>query len=82
MISDCFISSGSGPTNWKFLDAKKPFLIIDGYPIGMGWYKSTVAYKIVKKKDFKDINAIFDDESMRYNPPIDCSFANPEEKKK
>ena len=25
LISDCFISSGSGPTNWKFLDAKNLF---------------------------------------------------------
>ena len=50
LISDCFISSGSGPTNWKFLDTNKPFLVLDGYPIGMGWYKSTVAYKLIKKK--------------------------------
>lgn len=82
LISDCFISSGSGPTNWKFLDTNKPFLVLDGYPIGMGWYKSTVAYKLIKKKNFKNVNEIFDDKSMRYNPPIDCNFLNSKEKKK
>ena len=82
LISDSFISSGSGPTNWKFLDVNKPFLILDGYSIGMGWYKSTVAYKLVEKTNFKNIKEIFDNNSMRYSPPINCKFLNSNEKKK
>ncbi len=82
LIADCFVSTGSGPTNWKFFDTNKPFLVLDGYPIGMGWYKSTVAYKIVYKKNFKNINEIFEDKSMSYNPPIECRFTNEQQKEK
>ena len=80
--SDCFISSGSGPVSWKFLNPQKPFLIIDAYPIGFGWYKSTVAFKIIKNKTFNTIEELFSDRGLKINPPIECDFLNEEEKSK
>lgn len=80
--SDCFIASGSGPVSWKLLSPKKPFLVIDGYPIGFGWYKSTVAFKIIKNKYFNTIEELFSDRGLQINPPIECDFLNEEEKSK
>tara|TARA_B100000787_G_scaffold170271_1_gene165482 strand:- start:2922 stop:4136 length:1215 start_codon:yes stop_codon:yes gene_type:complete len=80
VFADCFMSSGSGPVAWKYLQPSKPFLVLDGYPISFGWYKSTVAYKIVEKKDFSTIKDIFNDKNMIVDPPLDCRFLNSNEK--
>ncbi len=79
--SDCFISSGSGPVSWKFLEPKKPFLIIDGYPFAFGWYKSTIAYKIINDTyKFKTFEEIFSEKCLKIEPPINSSFLNSVEK--
>ncbi len=79
--SDCFISSGSGPVSWKFLEPKKPFLIIDGYPFAFGWYKSTIAYKIINDTyKFKTFQEIFSEKGLEIEPPINSSFLNSMEK--
>ncbi len=79
--SDCFISSGSGPVSWKFLQPQKPFLVIDGYPFSFGWYKSTIAYKVINDNyKFKTFGEIFSEKGLEIEPPIISSFLNPIEK--
>lgn len=81
VIADCFISSGSGPVAWKYLTPEKPFLVLDGYPLSFGWYKSTVAFKVVENKHFSNFEEIFNDKNMMVNPPINCRFLDSKEKK-
>jgi len=62
--ANCLIAVGSGPLSYKYLDYKKSCLVIEGVPLGFGWYKSTVAYKFPLKK--KTISEIFLPQNMNY----------------
>jgi hypothetical protein len=54
--TDCLISGMSGAVNYKFLDIKKPNLVIEGFPFGFGFYKSTMSFKFPKKSlHLKDV---------------------------
>ena len=81
LYSDCFISSGSGPVSWKFTNLNKPFLVVDGYPFGFGWYKTTVAYKIINDQHkFASIEEIFDEKGLEIEPQVNSSYLNLNEK--
>ena len=62
--ADCLIGVGSGSLTYKYLDCRKGCLVIEAFPLGFGWYKSTVAYKFPLHKT--KISDLFSPTNMNY----------------
>ena len=75
--TDCLISGMSGAVNYKFLNTKKPNLVIEGFPFGFGFYKSTMSFKFPKKRlHLKDVFAPL---NLNYNKKYEIKESKPQE---
>lgn len=63
--ADCLVSGMSGAVNYKFLDIQKPNLVIEGFPFGFGFYKTTMSFKFTKKKLY--LKDVFEPSKLNYN---------------
>jgi hypothetical protein len=74
---DCLISGMAGAANYKFIDIHKPNLIIEGFPFGFGFYKSTMSYKFLKKK--LPLKNLFDHSNLNYKKKYKFKVSKPED---
>ena len=81
--SECYIGPMSGASSWKYMFPKKPSLIIDAHPFGWSYFKSVIAYKIIRSvKKNKTIKNLLKRERIYWydNDPYECRYTNQDEK--